>query len=195
MDTYFKLRGYIPIPIYLAIFLLRSEKFDEETTLAFIVGPLLIVFGEFLRVWARKYIGRSSDTRKLKASTLITGGPFAIVRNPIYSGNYLAAVGCLVASENYYLLAPVAALLGIHYVCVIQSEERLLLSIYGGAYAEYCLSVPRFAPGLSRARVQSEAVVSTARALWYDRRQILGLAVCAALLILKDYFDFGLVYS
>jgi len=59
-------------------------------------GAVLTLAGLLFTVWARVYLGRnwSGMAATIKADhELITGGPYALVRHPIYSGLMLAFVG------------------------------------------------------------------------------------------------------
>ncbi len=83
---------------------------------------------------------------------LVTGGPFALVRNPIYAG-MLAAIGGLV------LLVPsvVALAAWLLLVAALQAQTRLveephLRRLHGDRYARYAARVGRFVPGVGRLR-------------------------------------------
>ena len=79
---------------------------------------------------------------------LIFGGPFRIVRHPIYALSIFLVLGTLATT-------PTAAMLGIaviHIACVqfeAHREEVYLLKLHGSAYAGYMRRVGRFFPRLS----------------------------------------------
>ena len=52
---------------------------------AYLVGIALVVCGEIVRFWAAGYIAKDAE--------FATGGPYAHVRNPLYFGSLLLAVG------------------------------------------------------------------------------------------------------
>ena len=58
------------------------------------MGGIVIISGEFLRFWGVAYAGSlTRTTTSVKANELITIGPFAHVRNPLYIGNILIYLG------------------------------------------------------------------------------------------------------
>ena len=71
------------------------------------VGMVLFLTGLGLAVWARVHLGRNWGTpmcEKVDAE-LVTSGPYRYIRNPIYSGIILAAIGTAVAISWYWLVA------------------------------------------------------------------------------------------
>jgi len=101
-------------------------------------GIGLCFVGATLRFWASGFLRK--DTRPA------VGGPYAFVRNPLYVGTYLMALGTAWAIENWALLAISTVLYAWIYHYIILDEETKLQRIFKSAYAEYCESVPRFFP-------------------------------------------------
>ena len=81
---------------------------------------------------------------------LVTGGMFAIVRNPIFSLMVLASIGFALACPTpLALLAPPLLALGL----ALQErlvEEPYLARTHGDAYREYARRVGRFLPWIGR---------------------------------------------
>jgi len=79
-----------------------------------------------------------------QASVLVTTGPNAITRNPMYVG----LAGLLVANAlrlgSWTALAPVAAFVLVIDRLQIASEEAALLAHFGAEYDEYRAAVPRW---------------------------------------------------
>ena len=105
------------------------------------IGAVLAVAGIAFAVWAAQSLGRSlTPFPKPLGTGLVTSGPFAIVRHPIYTGGLAFFAGyALFASVPALILT---ALLGLLWVGKIRVEERLLATVYDG-YAAYCLRVRR----------------------------------------------------
>lgn len=101
-------------------------------------GIALCFAGATLRFWASGYLRK--DTRPA------VGGPYAFVRNPLYVGTYLMALGTAWAIENWVLLAVSTILFAWIYHYIILDEEVKLQRIFKGAYIKYCENVPRFFP-------------------------------------------------
>ncbi len=111
------------------------------------MGAVVAIAGIAFAVWAARSLGRSlTPFPKPLGTGLVTSGPFAIVRHPIYTGGLAFFAG-------YALFAGVPALvltavLGLLWVGKVRVEERLLAAAYDG-YAAYCLRVrSRLIPGL-----------------------------------------------
>jgi protein-S-isoprenylcysteine O-methyltransferase Ste14 len=83
---------------------------------------------------------------------LVTDGPFALVRNPIFAAMLPTSLGLVLIVPN------VAAVAG--FVCLVVAlelqtravEEPYLLRAHGSTYADYAGRVGRFVPGLGRLR-------------------------------------------
>jgi len=98
-------------------------------------------------VWARIHIGRNwSGTVTLKENhELVTSGPYAMVRHPIYTGLLLAIVGSALArGDGRSVLAVVIAWLSLWRKYRI--EEAWMLETFGERYAAYRRRVPALIP-------------------------------------------------
>ena len=143
----FRNRSYTPIP-----FLVVMVIFAEPSILSLILGFVVAASGELLRAWGVFYVG--SETRvtgKVGASRLVTSGPFAHVRNPLYVGNILLYVGIGVMSMSLFPWLQIFALLWFifQYTMIVQEEEVFLSGEFGDEYQRYLKAVPRFLPRIS----------------------------------------------
>ncbi len=86
---------------------------------------------------------------------LVTGGPFALVRNPIFSAMVPAFLGLALLVPNIASLAGFAALVVALEVQVRLVEEPYLLRAHGARYADYASRVGRFVPGLGKPKARS----------------------------------------
>src|SRR5678815_386887 len=73
----------------------------QPNLFSFLLGGLLAVAGEALRVWASGHIE--------KTERLATGGPYAHTRNPLYLGSALLGLGVAAASASPLVVIAVAA--------------------------------------------------------------------------------------
>jgi protein-S-isoprenylcysteine O-methyltransferase Ste14 len=115
-----------------------------------LAGFILVIAGLAFSAWARDILGRNWSGRVIiqDGHQLITEGPYAYVRHPLYTGLIVAMVGMAL------LMADVGAALGFVFaLCFIlfkaAREERLLETEFGPAYATYRQRtgslLPRFA--------------------------------------------------
>ncbi|MBI3912020.1 MAG: isoprenylcysteine carboxylmethyltransferase family protein [Armatimonadetes bacterium] len=122
----------------LLISILLILAFSQPRLSAFVVGVILCVVGEGIRIWA------SGTLRKTR--TLTTGGPYAWVRHPLYVGSFFLAMGYCAMSgrwQSYVLGMPVFFV--VHGAAVVV-EEQVLLKLYGDEYRAYSARVARFVP-------------------------------------------------
>jgi protein-S-isoprenylcysteine O-methyltransferase Ste14 len=94
--------------------------------------------GASLRYWASGYLRKDSRPA--------VGGPYSFVRNPLYLGTYLMAVGVALSLENWVLLGSVTVLFAVIYHYIILDEETKLRKMFKDPYLDYCQIVPRFFP-------------------------------------------------
>ena len=174
----FRLRSLTPIPFILVlIFLSRLAPFP------LVFGSLLIALGEWLRIWAVGYAGGSTRTRTLGAARdLVTAGPYAHVRNPLYLGNFVLSIGVCVFANVYWMIAVLVIGFLIQYTPIIRSEETYLLEACGDRYRTYCAAVPRLIPYLRPYGEPSGHDFSLPRALKSEKRTLTAI-VCVLILI------------
>lgn len=108
-----------------------------------------LVFGELLRIWAVSHAGRWTRSRHIKAPILVTKGPYAYTRNPIYLGNFLIGLGIVVLSENSMFTLLYLFLFTFLYRTIVHAEENFLYTRFRESYEAYCDLVPRWIPKLS----------------------------------------------
>jgi protein-S-isoprenylcysteine O-methyltransferase Ste14 len=77
---------------------------------------------------------------------LVTGGPYALTRNPMYLGHLLYVAGLTLATRSPLALAAAGGLLP-WFGKRARTDERRLLERFGTDYLDYCGRVPRWLPG------------------------------------------------
>ena len=183
----FKHRTSIPLPIVLALLIIPSRALPSSfsTSLA-VVGVLIVVAGELLRLWAVHQIGVISRTRSDRLGPLVDTGPFSLVRNPLYLGNILIWLGFAISARLYWLAPLVVLLLAIEYHAIVRWEERLLESRLGAAYRAYAERVPRWLPLMrAPARGPLSPAFSWTQTFYSERGTLIAIAVGYGLLALK----------
>lgn len=132
--------------------------FGKPSAFSVSVGLPTAIAGELLRCWAVGYSGETTRDDEVKAAKLVTSGPYAYVRNPLYLGNFITALGFTIAftGKNSALercalsAAALGAMAGI-YATIVPHEERYLRERFGDEFDRYCERVPRILPQLDPA--------------------------------------------
>jgi protein-S-isoprenylcysteine O-methyltransferase Ste14 len=101
------------------------------------IGLAIVVLGLALAIWARGYLGRNWGMPMTEKANpeLVTAGPYAAIRHPIYSGLILALLGTAVAVSLYFLIG--FAVLGGYFIYSAVMEERYMAGIFPDAYPRY----------------------------------------------------------
>jgi protein-S-isoprenylcysteine O-methyltransferase Ste14 len=119
-------------------------------TLVAIVAVLLFLAGCALITWAIRTLGKqwSFSARTVEGHQLVTRGPFAVVRNPIYAsiGLVVVAAGLTVATPVRLAIALMLYLAGTFLR--IRAEEELMRATFGAQWDEYRQRVPALFPRL-----------------------------------------------
>jgi protein-S-isoprenylcysteine O-methyltransferase Ste14 len=111
--------------------------------LAEMLGYALLVVATLWRIWCALFIAGH------KNGELASEGPYSVVRNPLYAGNFLGAVGFGFAVEQPLLGLALGGVFILAYPSVVASEEARLADLFGEAYRSYCARVPRWLPDWS----------------------------------------------
>ena len=83
-------------------------------------------------------------------SHLVTAGPFAVVRNPVYTTMVASSVGVALLVPTVIALVAVPVCLAGLEVQARLVEEPFLLERHGRRYRDYARVVGRFLPGIGR---------------------------------------------
>jgi len=98
------------------------------------------------RIWGAGYVGRPARGAAPVAEALITAGPYAYVRNPMYLGTVTGLLAFAGMSGLWYAVLAVAVILGVVYGSAIVCEEAFLSARFGEEYRRYREAVPRLLP-------------------------------------------------
>jgi protein-S-isoprenylcysteine O-methyltransferase Ste14 len=125
-----------------------------DTTPVHVAGLVLFALGLGGTVAAQLAMGRSwrVGVNETERTELVTGGPFKLVRNPIYSAMVPAVAGLALLVPSVVALLGLALLVAALEIQVRLVEEPYLLRTHGDAYAAYAQRVGRFIPGAGRMR-------------------------------------------
>ncbi|WP_329410659.1 isoprenylcysteine carboxylmethyltransferase family protein [Nocardia vinacea] len=119
-------------------------------------GIVLAIAGIGATVYAQNDMGESwrigVDARE--TTTLVRGGVFGWVRNPIFTAMLVFAAGVALIIPNIMALAGFALLLATIELQVRIVEEPYLLRVHGHDYRNYTATTGRFLPGIGRHTTQ-----------------------------------------
>ncbi len=174
----FRLRSLTAIP-----FIVIVIYFSRPTFASALAGGIPLILGELLRIWAVGYAGGATRARTLSAaSDLVTTGPYAHVRNPLYLGNLALSLGVCIIANVYWMLIVLLVGYCVQYLPIIASEEAYLRESCGAAYETYYAAVPRFIPRLRRHTNPSVHSFSLSRALKSEKRTLTAIACVIGLI-------------
>lgn len=116
---------------------------------AAIVGLLMIAV-VWLFIWASQTMGKnwSVVARTRSDHELVTAGPFAYIRHPIYTALGLFLIALAVTTGNVERLLLGLPICALGTWLRIAEEERLLGAMFGPDYDAYAARVKRFVPGV-----------------------------------------------
>jgi protein-S-isoprenylcysteine O-methyltransferase Ste14 len=115
----------------------------------FWLGAAVMVAGLLFAVWAREHLGRnwSSSVTIKQGHELITTGPYAVVRHPIYTGILAGFLGTAIALSQVRGFIAVA-LIFVGYWLKLRMEEQWMRSQFGETYATYADETAALVPYL-----------------------------------------------
>jgi protein-S-isoprenylcysteine O-methyltransferase Ste14 len=163
----------VPLGFVLAVFYIWIAR---PTWLSVVVGVLIAIPGILLRALASGHVKKNEE--------LTTTGPYAYVRNPLYLGSLLMAIGFAVAARSIWVLLVMVAMFLAIYLPVIRSEEAFLRQTFP-AFDQYAHNVPRLFPRLHA--FGSGTTTFSSQLYWQHREYnaVLGTAAVIAALVAK----------
>ena len=102
-----------------------------------IIGFIIFLIGLALAIWARINLAKNwgMPMTQKQNPELVTSGPYAYIRHPIYSGILLAILGCVVVINLFWLI--IFALAGVYFIYSSVIEEKLLMKQLPNVYPKY----------------------------------------------------------
>jgi protein-S-isoprenylcysteine O-methyltransferase Ste14 len=117
-----------------------------------IPGVVLAVAGIVATVVTQAAMGTSwrIGVDPAERTGLVTTGPFAIVRNPIFTAMAITGIGLALMVPNVVALAGAVVLIIALHLQVRVVEEPYLLATHGNTYQHYAATTGRFLPTIGR---------------------------------------------
>ena len=123
-----------------------AQSYQTHSLILGAIGSALVLLGVGLAVYARFYLGRNwgMPMSRKEDPELVTGGPYAHVRHPIYTGIILAMLGSAIGESIYWTLPLV--LFAAYFVHCARREEELMCQQFPAQYPDYMLRTWRILP-------------------------------------------------
>ncbi len=133
--------------------------FSQPYWRALAAGSAIILIGQAIRFWGAGYLEKNVR--------LARGGPYRLVRHPLYVGSFLMGLGLAVSVQNaaWWALGYVLLFVGF-FLPAIHVEELRLQSIFGAEYQDLMVEVPALLPRLKRPSSPPEAPVEDVTFSW-----------------------------
>jgi hypothetical protein len=122
----------------------------------------------------------------------MTAGPYAIVRNPLYVGNWLLWTGFALWSRLLWMVPIAWLVFYAQYRAIARWEASFIRSKYPGAYDEYAQRVHAWLPRWpSRSALAPVTALHPWREVFFSERGTLLAAALMALLLTAKQFALG----
>jgi protein-S-isoprenylcysteine O-methyltransferase Ste14 len=116
--------------------------------LTFAVAALFAIAAALVRTWSTAYLNSEvMIAMRVQTSRLVADGPYRYVRNPLYFGNILLAVGFGLMASRVGFFILVVGMVAFCYRLILREEAGIAAS-QGDGYRAYCAAVPRLLPAL-----------------------------------------------
>jgi len=134
--------------LLLYLFVVALLAAARPTRASVMAGALVAALGEALRLWAAGHL--------VKTTILVTSGPYAWTRNPLYLGRLLLLTGLGLAATlpHEFNLAALATGYAVFFLYYLPRKERVegdrLQQRHGALYDAYRSAAPTLLPALRR---------------------------------------------
>lgn len=140
-------RPFVILVSFIGTFCIVATSFlpsNPHGPVSVLVSDLLITAGMAWAVWGLAYLRRSFSIIP-EARRLVTGGPFALSRNPLYLGEGVASIGVVLPGFSIWH-ALLLAVFVTSQLLRISWEQKILLDAFGDEYGAYLRRVPMLVP-------------------------------------------------
>lgn len=157
-----------------------------------LIAISLYVVSAFLRVQSRRFIGAHTRGHVHAADALVTCGPYACVRHPLYISNTGFALGVAFFHLGVSLwIVPFMIVVVAFEMALSRIEDRFLEQKFGDVWRDWAVKTPAFFPRLGHLNDSScdSKHVPAQRTFWQaffsDSSTWLWLFFCNLLLVLR----------
>jgi protein-S-isoprenylcysteine O-methyltransferase Ste14 len=136
----------------LRAFLAETQRSASQSDTLGWIGVVLCGLGFGLAIYARWHLGRNwgMPMSRKEQPELVTSGPYAFMRHPIYTGLILAMLGSGIGVNAFWVLMLVPV--GAYFILSARREEAAMLQEFPEQYAAYMARTGMLAPRVFRRR-------------------------------------------
>jgi protein-S-isoprenylcysteine O-methyltransferase Ste14 len=115
---------------------------------AFALGMVMLLAGIGLRAWSFRTLGQyfTFTVKVPPDQTVVSDGPYRLLRHPSYTGLMLITIGIGLASANWLALTVATAIWLAMILWRIRIEENAVLDTLGDSYRTYAADHKRLVP-------------------------------------------------
>lgn len=142
------LLGWLLVFVQLLIFLgFAVLPTREPDALATSLGMILVAVGLIFLIWAFISLGNAltANPVPLERATLRTGGAFALVRHPIYTGLLVGLLGFVILMGSWWTLAWWVVACGFFW-SKSRWEDSMLQEKFGRDWNSWAINTPALIP-------------------------------------------------
>jgi protein-S-isoprenylcysteine O-methyltransferase Ste14 len=192
----FRWRSYLPFVTVVLLFValdhftypFGSHWWDEAWESVCLAASLA---GLALRVVTTGYAPKGMSGRNMKrqvAEQLNTTGMYSIVRNPVYVGNFLIALGMSLFPRLWWIPLVYTLLFALYYERIVFAEEVFLRREFGRRFEDWAARTPAFLPRPSRWQPPASPF-NLRKVLRQEHQTLFGIIVVFYCLeVVGDYF-------
>jgi len=153
-EYFFRWRSYLPL-VMACLFIPALAYFRHPFARpglnpAWDLGCLAIsLIGQGIRFFTVGFVPRGTsgrNTLRQVADTLNTTGMYAIVRNPLYLGNFIIWFGLSLFIKSVWFTTIIILWFTIYYERIIFAEETFLREKFGAAFLDWADATPTMIP-------------------------------------------------
>ena len=113
-----------------------------------IMGAVAAVIALLLLAWSHRTLGGNFSTGLAPKNNhnIVTEGPYALIRHPMYLAYFVLFVSAFLISENWVIGVTGVAIIGMLMTVRRVREERFLIERFGDSYREYKEKTGTFIP-------------------------------------------------
>jgi len=148
------------VALILMLMLFTASRWQLSTGAEWAIDSIalvLLLIACLGRVWCIMYIGGQKNT------SVVTAGPYSMVRNPLYCFSFIGAIGIVLMTHSIVIAALLIIFFVGIYPFVVAKEEANLRGIFGKPYDDYVASTPRFWPAFKQYSTENAVTADVPR--------------------------------